>query len=121
VPVSAAIFLAGFFAITGSPPFGPFVSEVLILGAAFAAGRWLVGGLFLVFLFLVFAGMGGTSLAALQGRPSPGARSSPYRDSFTTAAPAIVLLAAVLVLGLYLPGPLRALLEAAAAALGAGR
>src|SRR5205807_10104737 len=27
VPVSAGLFLAGFLAITGSPPFGPFISE----------------------------------------------------------------------------------------------
>jgi hydrogenase-4 component F len=121
LPFSGTLFLLGIFAITGSPPFGPFVSELLILSSAFAAGRWLVGGLFLVFLFVAFAGMGATSLAALQGRPSPGARNSTYRDSFTTFAPALVLLALVLVFGLHLPGPLRALLEAAASVLGAGR
>ena len=31
VPWSGALFLAGFFAVTGSPPFGPFVSELSIL------------------------------------------------------------------------------------------
>ena len=30
-PASGALFLAGFFAITGSPPFGPFMSEFTIL------------------------------------------------------------------------------------------
>src|SRR5439155_12022760 len=27
LPISGALFLAGFFAVTGSPPFGPFLSE----------------------------------------------------------------------------------------------
>ena len=44
VPLSGTLFLFGFFAITGSPPFGPFVSEFLILVGAFAADRFLIGG-----------------------------------------------------------------------------
>jgi hydrogenase-4 component F len=35
LPVSGALWVAGFLAITGSPPFGPFLSEFTILKAAF--------------------------------------------------------------------------------------
>src|SRR5208337_615206 len=38
VPLSGALFLAGFLAITGSPPFGPFVSEFTIVNAAVGSG-----------------------------------------------------------------------------------
>ncbi len=38
----ASLFLLGFFAITGSPPFGPFVSEFTILDAAIGSGRYVV-------------------------------------------------------------------------------
>ena len=31
LPATGVLFLAGFFAITGSPPFGPFFSELTIL------------------------------------------------------------------------------------------
>src|SRR6266849_5103651 len=41
VPFSAALFLAGFFAITGAPPFGPFVSEFTIITAAFVRGHFI--------------------------------------------------------------------------------
>src|SRR5262249_7977407 len=34
VPLSGTLFLTGFLAITGSPPFGPFVSEFTIVNAA---------------------------------------------------------------------------------------
>ena len=34
LPLSGTLFLLGFFAITGSPPFGPFVSEFTILNGA---------------------------------------------------------------------------------------
>src|SRR5437773_7770565 len=63
VPLSGALFLAGFLAITGSPPFGPFVSEFTIVSAALGAGQYVAGGLFLLLLAVVFVGMGATVLA----------------------------------------------------------
>jgi hydrogenase-4 component F len=120
LPLSGTLFLLGFFAVTGSPPFAPFVSEILILRSAFANGRWLVAGLFLAFLLLVFAGMGATSLAALQGRPPRSAWRSTYRDSFSTFAPLLGLALLVLLFGLHLPEPIRVLIQEAAAFLEVG-
>src|SRR5262249_35647551 len=54
VPISAALFLAGFLAITGSPPFGPFFSEFSILRAAVSEGRFVIAGLFLLMLIIIF-------------------------------------------------------------------
>jgi hydrogenase-4 component F len=121
LPISGTLFLLSFFAVTGSPPFGLFVSEMLILKSIFADGRWLVGALFLACLFVVFAGMGATSLAALQGRPPANARNSDYRDGFATAAPAILLLGLVLLFGLHLPDAVKTLIGDAASALEVGR
>ncbi len=121
LPLSGTLFILGLFAVTGSPPFGPFVSEILILDSALSAGRWLVGGLFLLFLLIAFAGMGATSLAALQGRPPRAARRSIYRDSAATFGPPLALLALVLLFGLRLPAPVHDLIADAAAALEVGR
>ena len=78
----AALFLAGFLAITGSPPFGPFVSEFTIVSAAAGSGQYVATGLFLLLLGVVFIGMGATVLAVVQGKPAAAARS---RTGFTTA------------------------------------
>lgn len=121
LPRSGPVFLCGLFAITGSPPFGLFVSKLLLLQAALAASRWWVAGLFVAFLLLVFAGMGRTSLAVLQGRPTRYARQSEYRDRWISFAPPLVLVALVLLLGLHIPAPVRTLLEEAARALEVGR
>jgi hydrogenase-4 component F len=121
LPLSGTLFLLGLFAVTGSPPFGPFVSELLIVKALFTNGRWAVAGLFLAFLLLVFAGMGATSLSALQGRPPLSALRSTYRDSATTFAPALCLLGLVLLFGLHLPAAVLTLITDAAAALEVGR
>jgi hydrogenase-4 component F len=110
LPLSGTLFLVGFLAITGSPPFGPFISEFAILSGAFQAGRFLSAGVFLILLFLVIIGMGATVLKVVQGRPPVAARDTPYRDGFFTGLPIVVLLMIVLMLGLYIPGPLNDLL-----------
>ena len=118
LPVSGSLFLAGFFAVTGSPPFAPFVSEFTILNAAFGQGHWKVATTFLVLLGIIFIGMGGTVLAAVQGEPSEAAKATPFRDTLRTTAPIILSMALVLLLGLWIPASLRGLLERAAAGFG---
>ena len=114
VPVSGALFLAGFFAVTGSPPFGPFLSEFTILRATVAAGRYGVAALLLVLLFVVFVGMGSTVLAVVQGEPRSDLPDTGFRDSLGTVLPIVTLLALVLLLGVYVPPALdRSLQEAA--------
>ena len=114
VPVSGALFLAGFFAITGSPPFGVFLSEFIILRAAIDSDQFLIAGLFLAMLFVVFVGMGATVLSVVQGEPPKDLRPNAYHDSFLMVGPAIACLALVLLLGLYIPPPINGLLQDAA-------
>jgi hydrogenase-4 component F len=117
LPISGSLFLVGFFAITGSPPFGPFVSEFTIVNAAIGGGHPVAGTLFLVLLGIVFIGMGSTVLSAVQGRPGTASAGTPYKDDVARTAPILVAAALVLLLGLYLPAPLVTLLEKASAGL----
>ncbi|HEY8088901.1 MAG TPA: proton-conducting transporter membrane subunit, partial [Polyangiaceae bacterium] len=121
LPVSGALFLAGFFAITGSPPFGPFLSEFTILNAAVTSGRYVVAAVFLTLLVVVFIGMGATVMTVVQGAPSQRASSTTARDSLSSVGPSIALMVLVLGLGLYIPGPVDHLLRDAAASLQGGR
>jgi hydrogenase-4 component F len=118
LPASGALLLAGFFAITGSPPFGPFLSEFTILNAAVTSGRYGVAALFLGLLAVVFIGMGATVMTVVQGKPSERAEATGLRDTVSTVGPGLGLLALVLMLGLYVPAPLDHLLREAAASLG---
>lgn len=111
VPLSAGLFLAGFIAITGSPPFGPFVSEFSILTGAFQAGMAPVAALFLFFLLVVFIGMGRTVLKVTLGAAPGPANKAPYKETLLTAAPALLFMLFSLLLGLYLPPPLREMLD----------
>jgi hydrogenase-4 component F len=114
LPITGALFLAGFFAITGSPPFGPFFSEFTILRAAIAGGHYLVAGMFLTLLFVIFVGMSSTVFGIVQGEPSSKAAASGYQDNFFTVAPIVAFLGLVLLLGVYLPSPVSDSLRRAA-------
>jgi hydrogenase-4 component F len=117
LPASGALFLLGFLAITGSPPFGPFISEFSLLSAAFRQGHLISGGLFTFFLLVVFIGFGATVTAMVFGHPSPAADNTHYHDTTATVWPILAFAALVLLLGVYLPPPLAQLLEDAASFL----
>jgi hydrogenase-4 component F len=114
LPLSGTLFLLGFLAITGSPPFGPFVSEFTVLNGAFTTRRFLIGGLFLSLLLIIFIGMARTVLTVVQGRPSAASRRTAYRDGILTGLPILASFAGVLLLGVYIPAPLNSLLHDAA-------
>ncbi|HVE87697.1 MAG TPA: proton-conducting transporter membrane subunit, partial [Myxococcales bacterium] len=84
VPASGALFLAGFFAITGTPPFGPFISELTILRAAMRGDQVWVAAAFLVALTVVFLGMGANVLHIVQGEPRADRPATGFRDTALT-------------------------------------
>ena len=119
LPFSGILFTVGFLAITGSPPFGPFISEFTIFNGAINAGHFLTASLLLVFLLIIFMGMGKTVLSVVQGNGPIGETIvNPYRDNFFTIAPIIILMFLVLMLGVYIPAPLNTLISEAANSLG---
>ena len=117
VPLSGALFLAGFLAVTGSPPFGPFVSEFTIVNGALGSGQFVAAGLFLLLLSIAFIGMGSTVLAVVQGIREEKKETHVFRDGVSTGAPIVLFMALVLLLGLYVPPALESLLRQAAALL----
>jgi hydrogenase-4 component F len=118
LPISGALFLAGFFAITGSPPFGPFISELAILTAAMDGRRYLIAALYLLLLAVIFIGMGSTVLAVVQGVPPEDTEGKSYRESLFETIPIFVSLALVLMMGVWIPERVTHLLHAAARLLG---
>jgi len=111
VPFSGILLVLGFLAITGSPPFGTFLSEFTIFDSAVTSGRGWVAFLFLAALALVFLGMSATILSVVQGKPEGGQPPAVRGEGLLTILPALVALALVLLLGIYLPPPLELLLR----------
>ncbi len=117
LPWSGGLFLAGFIAITGSPPFSPFISEFGIVADAFRQGRHVVGGLFLFFLAVIFIGLARTVLPMVLGDPPEDAQPSRYQDRALTVAPLCLVMLVILVLGIWQPPFLIRLLTDGAAML----
>ncbi len=118
-PRSAMIFVAGLFAVTASPPFGPFFSELLVLRAALGAGHYLAVVIFLACLLFAFFGLSRVVFAVVDGRPRPATVESSRRFVETAGSllPPALLLGLSLWLGLFTPDVLRESWTAAAAQL----
>ena len=114
LPLSATLFLAGFLAVTGSPPFGPFISEFTILNGAMMRREYAAASLFLIFLMIIFIGMGATVLRVVQGPTSPAGERTTYRDGFWKTAPMFTALALTVVMGVWIPEPVYTFVERAA-------
>ena len=126
LPITGVFWLAGFLAIVGSPPFGPFLSELTILKGMFDQGRPIVAAAYLSALAMVFIGMATICLRMAYGSP-PGSLcedklpslATPRREPLWSIAPVMALGLGVLTLGVYVPPRLTDLLHQAVAALGA--
>ena len=116
LPATGVLWLMGFFAITGSPPFGTFLSELMILKGALDAGRMGIAIAYLGLLAVIFIGMAASFLRMAQGTaPKPIIRTS---ESLLSILPPMGLAAVILVIGLYLPPPLLDLVHRLALSLG---
>ena len=124
LPMSGVLLVAGFLSITGSPPFGPFLSELIILKSALEQGQPLVAAAYLLLLSVIFIGMAVIVLRMYQGTPGPlpagdleRGLTVPAGESYLAVLPPMMLGVAVLVLGVYFPPMLKAILLRAATAI----
>ncbi|MBU0678284.1 MAG: hydrogenase 4 subunit F [Verrucomicrobia bacterium] len=115
-PMWGAGLLGGLLVLIGSAPLALFTSEFLILKAAMDRGSYVVGGLFLVGLAVVFVAVLRRMIAMAC---SPAAdRTSPLQTHRAESLLILTSLIAMLVLGLFWPPPLMRALAAAANILG---
>jgi hydrogenase-4 component F len=119
LPWSGALWVIGFLAIAGSPPFGLFMSELVILQETLSQGRFLLATLYLGLLAAIFAGLASSVLRMTHGSAADTLEPSPA-EPWQAVLPPAVLALGVLLLGLYIPAPLAELLRQAAALLGRG-
>jgi hydrogenase-4 component F len=121
IPFSGFLWTAGFLAITGFPPFGLFISELMILKAALAAGNYATAFGYLAALATAFAAFAWGVLQMSFGRhhTEPG-QTEPVREPFWSVTVPMILTGGVLILGLWIPQPLWRLIASAATDLMGG-
>ncbi len=143
MPLVGTVGFAGIMALAGAPPFGMFISEFLMLKALASGGHWVIMGVFLAAGGVVFYGLlrsfGGMFLGA---SPPPAPAELPMQISSPARIPMPVgadvnrrlavrrfrgllsgivmflMAGTLLVLGLYIPGPLDRLITLSAGIIG---
>jgi hydrogenase-4 component F len=116
MPLTGGAFLLAMLALMGLPPFGLFISEVMIFSAGFQAGHVAVPVLALLLLVMAFAGLLRAAHRMLYGEPASGVVEAVRWPAAVPAGGALLLLAAT---GLAWPPGLAAVLEHIARLLGA--
>jgi hydrogenase-4 component F len=120
-PRSAFLWMVGFLAITGSPPFGLFFSEWIILKGLIDSGQWVSLVVYLAALFIVFASLAryviqmtfprvSSSISAPHGEKQERSFS---KEPLWMWGPPLVLSGITLILGLYVPPTLLSFLTMA--------
>lgn len=116
LPVSGILWILGFLAITGIPPFGIFLSEFTIMSAMISTGRPVIAALFLGILALIFIGMAMTFIKMAQG-PKNNELNLRQESVFAVLPPAALGLI-TLILGIYIPPVINIFLHNVASAVG---
>jgi hydrogenase-4 component F len=120
-PWTGAMFLAGFLAMTGSPPFLPFASEFAIFSAAFSQGRPVTGTLVVLLLMIAFLGMSLTVVPVVFGDPPKNRERTKFTETALLVVPPLALLVLLGCIGVWLPPPLFRLVTDAAQLLEVAR
>lgn len=107
LPVSGALWLLGFFAITGLPPFGMFFSKLMILKQALAAGHLALAIGFLLLMAIVFMGMSTIVLRMCLGSAG---HHPPVTERPGAVIPPLLLLLCAVGIAWVWPQPLRDLI-----------
>ncbi|MGI8824964.1 MAG: hydrogenase 4 subunit F [Chloroflexota bacterium] len=103
-PLTAGVLILGGFALTGSPPFNTFVSEVAILWGGLETGNGLAAIIIIGLLAIIFIGFLQYVNSMVFGMPPSG--QEPSRTNPWIAAAFAFSLAPILVLGFYVPSAL---------------
>ena len=114
LPWSGFVFGVAFFYVVGTPPSGFFFSELLMLQGMVHARAWLVLGVFLVLLMIIFIGMSRAVLRMMQNprRSAPPTSEPPERFHLAHAV-SLYALAVSVPIAIFQPdflfGPLRSI------------
>jgi len=120
-PVTGIFLLACFLAVSAVPPFGTFISEIIILYAAIIGHHYWVAFFYCLFLALIFIGIADIILKMTnsyecpargpQGVPVDEGEGQTHKESWSMILPILFLIVIVMILGFYIPAFLNNVLQ----------
>jgi hydrogenase-4 component F len=120
-PFTGTMVLLAALAIAGVPPFGIFRSELLIVTGGFSHSKFALAGLLVLFANVAFVGLYQTfhrMVLSSDGAEGGDRARLTRREQPAMGLAMLASLGVLLVLGLWIPGPLNHLLHSAASVIG---
>ncbi|MEK7530130.1 MAG: proton-conducting transporter membrane subunit, partial [Patescibacteria group bacterium] len=111
IPQTSVLFLVGIFAVAGVPPFGIFLTKLLMLSSGIES-YLVVSAVALLLFAIVFMGLFKHTSAMLFGKKPEDVKKE--KESAWLVFPPLALLACALYLSIHTPDILRVLIERAA-------
>jgi hydrogenase-4 component F len=100
-PIACTLLLMGAFSLAGTPPFSIFISELLVVRAGLATGRFVVVAVFLVMVVIIFAGLihhvGQMAFGTAEGQVERG------REPLSPILALVVLAVVMVLFGVWIP------------------
>ena len=121
LPRTAIVFFGGFIGISGLPPFGLVISEVLIVLGGLRSHHPVAVTLFLSGLLLVFSGACRHVMGMTFGRNPVGVDALPVKEKLSRLLPIYILLAFSFGLTFWMPKGVVDMVYQAAALIGGGQ
>ena len=117
MPRTFVLFFGGFIAISGFPPFGMFIGEMMIIVGTFRAGNYVGVAIFIVSLCVIFAGFANQIM-----KISFDDTNTPHRLHVSNQMlwPQYVLLLTSVVLSFWMPDTLYETIVVAVTSIGGG-
>jgi len=116
LPFSGLLFAVGIFALLGFPPFGSFMAEMLILSGIVQVGNLIAFTLMCATLTIIFVATGRSIFPMIWGPSEREGHAG--TETLVTAVPKLGFVAALILLGVYTPAPISALLQQVAQSIG---
>ncbi len=114
---TGTLWLLSFVSIAALPPFPLFISEFMIVREMIGQGRIILTVIFLLLLTIILYGMAKTIFRMLFGNDDnkPGEH---FYDGILLYLPQIIFITLLLILGVYIPGPVMKILNDAVSMIG---
>jgi len=121
LPKTFVAFFSGFAGISGFPPFGIFIGELFIIVGAFRAGHYVVAGIFILSLCVIFAGFANQIMKiSFNSSEKDSNRTVDFKETAGMIWPQYILLLTSLVLCFFMPDALYQTIVDAVTAIGGG-
>jgi len=117
MPKTFIAFFGAFAGISGFPPFGIFIGELMIIVAAFRSGHYVTAGIFILTLCVIFAGFA-NQIMKISFHDSD--KTIRIKEKASLVWPQYILLLTSLILCFYMPDSLYQTIYDAVTAIGGG-